>query len=104
MKDIQELSFQILSNVGEAKSCYIEAMETSRDGDFIAAVDKIVEGEKHFLEGHRAHMQMLQSVGSEETPINLLIAHAEDQMMATDTVKIVAKEMIEVYKLIHSKL
>lgn len=104
MKGLQELSFQILSNVGEAKSCYIESMEIARDGDFVAAVEKIVEGEKHFLEGHRAHMQMVQSAGSEEKPINLLIAHAEDQMMATDTIKIVAKEMIEVYKLIHSKL
>lgn len=103
MEGLQKLSFQILSNVGEAKSFYIEAMSTARAGDFDKAVALIEEGEGHFLEGHRAHMKMIQTAGSEEQPINLLIAHAEDQMMATDTIKIVANEMIEVYRLIHSK-
>lgn len=103
MEGLQKLSFEMLSNVGEAKSCYIEAMSTARVGDFDEAAKLIEEGESHFLNGHRAHMQMIQTAGSEESTINLLIAHAEDQMMATDTIKIVAKEMIEVYKLILNK-
>lgn len=103
MKELQKLSFEMLSNVGEAKSCYIEAMAIARKGDFDKAVSLIAEGEEHFIEGHRAHMKMIQTTGSEEKSINLLIAHAEDQMMATDTVKIVANEMIEVYKMILSK-
>lgn len=104
MEGLQKISFEMLSNVGEAKSLYIEAMREARKGSFDEADAKIEEGEKYFVEGHKAHMKMVQSAGSEEKPINLLIAHAEDQMMATDTVKIVAVEMIEVYKLIHTKL
>lgn len=103
MEDLQKISFEMLSNVGEAKSCYIEAMAAARAKDFKKATDLITEGEGHYLEGHRSHMKMVNMAGSEGKAINLLIAHAEDQMMATDTVKIVANEMIEVYRLIHSK-
>lgn len=103
MENSQKLSFEILSNVGEAKSCFIEAMAKARVGDFEGAQSLIEEGEGHYLEGHRSHMQMVQLEGSEDKAINLLIAHAEDQMMATDTIKIITNEMIEVYKLIHTK-
>ena len=103
MEDLEKLSFLMLSNVGEAKSCFIDAMSIARTGKFEEAAKMIEEGEEHFREGHRSHMQMVQTAGSGQKPINLLIAHAEDQMMATDTIKIVANEMIEVYKLIHSK-
>ncbi|NLC54457.1 MAG: PTS lactose/cellobiose transporter subunit IIA [Erysipelothrix sp.] len=103
MEGLQQLSFEMLSNVGLAKDCFVKAMQVARVGKFDEATDLIKEGEGHFIEGHRAHMQMIQSTQGEETAINLLIAHAEDQLMATDTIKIVTKEMIEVYKLIHNK-
>ena len=104
MDNLQKLSFEMLSSVGEAKSCFIESMAKARINDFESANTLYEEGEGYYLDGHRSHMQMIQSAGSEEKGINLLIAHAEDQMMATDTMKIVSKEMIEVYKLIYTKL
>lgn len=101
MNQIEELSYQMLSNIGEAKSCFIEAMAAARVNEINKAKSLIKEGEDHFTEGHKAHMRMTQLT---DVYINLMVAHAEDQLMATDTIKIVAKEMIEVYKLIHSKL
>lgn len=101
MNQIEDLSYQMLSNIGEAKSCFVEAMAAARENDIDKANQLIIEGEEHFTEGYKAHMRMTQLT---DVYINLMVAHAEDQMMATDTVKIVAKEMIEVYKLIHSKL
>lgn len=101
MNKVEELSYQMLSNVGTAKSCYVEAMAAARVFEIDKARNLIKEGEQHFIEGHKAHMRMIQLT---EDSISLIVAHAEDQLMAADTIKIVAKEMIEVYNLIHSKL
>lgn len=102
MENIQQLSYDMLSNVGEAKSYFIEAMKLARQGNFVEAEQSLVKGEEFFLEGHKAHMKMIEEHKA-ETGISLVVAHAEDQLMATDTIKIMAAEIIEVYKAILKK-
>ena len=50
-------------------------------------------------EAHDAHLQLLQKEASENTPqVSMLILHAEDQFMSSETMKLFALELIEVYK------
>ena len=99
MNGLELISFQIITAVGTAKSNYIEAIREAKTGDFRKADKLMEEGKKNFLEGHKAHSALLtKEADGEKTEITLLLMHAEDQLMAADTIKIMAEEFIDLYK------
>ncbi|MFF3021721.1 PTS lactose/cellobiose transporter subunit IIA [Gottfriedia sp. NPDC057948] len=99
MEQNELICFQIISAVGSAKSMYLEAMVEAKNGDFEKAALLIEEGRDVFLKGHHYHAKLIQQEASgEKTDINLLLVHAEDQMMSAETIKIMAEEFIGLYK------
>ena len=51
----------------------------------------IEEGDAAFIEGHDAHAGLLQKEASGEgNTVNLLILHAEDQLMSAEAFKTIA--------------
>ena len=98
-EEIQLQSFQIISGVGCARSCYIDAIHLARDGKFEEAEAKIAEGQQHYAEGHAAHGGLVQQTAAgEDLSIDLLVVHAEDQLMSAESFKIIAEEMIASYR------
>jgi Phosphotransferase system cellobiose-specific component IIA len=98
MEGIELTCFQLISLNGVARSCYLEAIYAAKEGDFQKARELIAEGEVNFLEGHRVHAQLIQQEASGNSVVaNLLLIHAEDQLMSAETFKIVAEEFIAVY-------
>ena len=94
------ISFQIISAVGTAKSMYIEAIEEAKKGNFDQADALIKEGSLIFLDGHKAHASLIQKEASgESVEFSLLLMHAEDQLMNTETIKIFAQEIITLYRI-----
>ena len=79
MKDLELKSFEIISNVGTARSCYIEAISHAKKFDFEMA-------------------ENLMKDGIEEFPFSLILMHAEDQLMSAEGFKIIANEFIDIYK------
>ena len=99
MENYELVCFQIISAVGAARSCYVEAIQAAKKGDFDGARELIKEGEETAIAGHHAHMDIIQKEASgENCKIGLLLMHAEDQLMCAETVKIMAEEMIELYE------
>lgn len=99
MEGLELIAFQIISTVGAARSLYIEAIQDAKKGDFEEANKKIDEGSQLFLEGHHAHAELIQKEASGEiTNLNLLLVHAEDQLMSAEAFKIISEELIDVYK------
>lgn len=99
MEGLELTAFQIISAVGTARSCYIEAIQEAKKSNYEAAEKLIAEGDEAFVEGHDAHAGLLQKEASGEGGnINLLILHAEDQLMSAESFKILANEFIDVYK------
>mgnify|MGYP001157833089 CR=1 FL=1 len=99
MEGIELLSFQMISFNGSARSCFIEAIAAAKEGDFDRAESLMAEGEEQFIEGHRVHAQLIQQEAQEgNTEINLLLVHAEDQMMSAEILKILSAELIEIHK------
>lgn len=97
--DMEMLCFEIISNVGMAKSCYIEAVKLARTGGIEEGKAKIKEGEEFFLKGHRAHSKFIELDASDKLPnTRLILAHAEDQLMSTETIKLMALEFIYLYE------
>jgi PTS system cellobiose-specific IIA component len=71
----------------------------AKSGDFDQARELMEEGDNHFSQGHHVHAKLIQQEASGETPqMHLLLIHAEDQMMPAETLRIVAEEMIDLYK------
>ena len=99
MEGLELIAFQIISAVGTARSCYIEAIQEAKKGNYESAEKLIKNGDEAFVEGHDAHAGLLQKEASGEGGnINLLILHAEDQLMSAEGFKTIALEFIEVYK------
>lgn len=103
MDELELVSFQIISAVGMAKSTYIEAIHAAEIGDFDLADAKIKEGEDVFVTGHTAHASLIQKEASGEHVVpNILLMHAEDQLMSAETIKIMALEIIKLNKRLHA--
>lgn len=87
------------STVGTARSCYIEAIQKAKEGKWEEIDELFKTGDEAFNEGHDAHMGLLmkEAEGKSEG-VNLLLLHAEDQLMSAEGFKTVALEMIDVYK------
>jgi len=99
MTDVNMVSFKIISNVGMAKSLVMEALYAAKEGDFVLAEDKLKESTTYFGEGHKAHAAIIQKEASgEKVEISLILMHAEDQLLNTETMSELVKEMIEMYK------
>ena len=98
MENIEVISCQIIAASGGAKSSYIEAIGLAKEGKFEEAERMIEEGAKIYVQGHKAHADLLQMSAEGKLEIPLLLMHAEDQMMNCETMKIVAQEMVAQYK------
>lgn len=52
MEGLELTAFQIISSVGTARSCYIEAIQAAKKSDYEEAEKLIKEGDEAFIEGH----------------------------------------------------
>ncbi len=103
MDELQKASFQIIAAVGMARSSYIEAVAAAKTGDFDKAEELMKAGDEQFLKGHDAHTELIQrEAGGDPVNMTLIITHAEDQLMSAESFKIVATELIDVYRHINA--
>lgn len=99
MEGLELICFQIISTVGNARSLYIEAIQSAKAGDFEKAEELIKEGEESFTQGHAAHGKLIQQeAGGEATTMTLLLTHAEDQLMSAEAFGILSREFVDLYK------
>lgn len=103
MKDeIVMISVDIISNAGNAKSCFVEAVEMAKNNKIRDARERITEGEKSLVESHKAHAKLLTMEANEKSlDFSLLLMHAEDQMMSIETLQIMAESFVELYEKIN---
>ncbi|QNO14058.1 PTS lactose/cellobiose transporter subunit IIA [Alkalicella caledoniensis] len=99
MEGMELISFQIVSAAGAAKSYYMEAITAAKSRDFEKADKIMAEGLQIFQDAHKAHASLIQKEASgEKIEFNLLFMHAEDQLMTTDLLKLMAHEIIDLYR------
>ncbi len=99
MDKVEMICFEIISSVGTSRSCYVEAIKEARNGDLLKADELITEGNEMLRKGHAVHASLVRDEAEgRKTDISLLLIHAEDQMMSAETLGIVSKELIELYR------
>lgn len=99
MEELELICFQLITAAGAAKSHYIEAIQRAKEGNFEEAAELIKQGDDMLKDGHVQHADLIQKEASGEgTTMTLLLTHAEDQMMSSEVFKVLAEEIIELYK------
>lgn len=99
MEEMEMLAVQMITFVGTARSCYLEAIKAAKGGDMEKAAALMEEGKENFAMGHHAHADILaKEAGGESVVISLILIHAEDQLMSAEGFRMIAEEFIDVYK------
>ncbi len=99
LEELEHACFQIVALVGNARSCFLEAISKAEQGDFEGAQASIAEGDKSFNEGHSAHLALLQrEANGEQLPFRIILLHAEDQLMSAEGFRILADTFIALYR------
>lgn len=99
MKELEKESFAIIAHTGEARSAYQEAVRAAKSGDFEAAQRLLAEGEEALIAGHVVHGSILAREGTpDKAAVDLLLVHAEDQLMNAETFRFLAREMVEIHQ------
>lgn len=99
MDNLELISFQLISNVGEARSALFEAMRAAREECFEEADRLVTEAEDSLIKAHESHSSLImQEAAGDKVQISLLLMHAEDQLMTTELLKGMAKEVILTHK------
>ena len=99
MEGLELVSFQIIAAAGSARSSYVEALQAAKNGNFEEAEALIKQGDTDFVEAHHVHAELIQKFAGGEVPgANILLIHAEDQVMSAEVLKLMALEFIELYK------
>lgn len=99
--NIEEISFQIIAAVGTARSLFIEAINEAKNGNFELAENKIKEGHQVFNQGHKVHLGLIAQEADENQEsvgFNLILMHAEDQLMSAESFGILAEQFVDLYK------
>ena len=101
--DKETIALTILSHSGMAKSLYLEAVNCAGEGKFEEARAKLDEGKQTFLNGHKAHADILTEFAKNpDVNVDLLMVHAEDQMASAELMQQMAYQMIVMYERIYN--
>ncbi len=100
LEQMQSVAFQIIAEVGTAKSMYMEAIRIAKEEkDFDAARKMIDEGQEMATSAHSHHFEIVQKeAGGEQLPFSIMLMHAEDQLLTTEVIKMMAIEVIDLHE------
>ncbi len=99
IENFEMICFQLITAAGGAKSNYIGAIQKAKEGAYDEAEALIAEGDELMKQGHEPHTELIQKeAAGEDLHMGLILTHAEDQMMSAEVFKVLAEEMIELYK------
>ncbi len=90
------ISMNIITHSGEAKSLGIEALRKSRENDNLEAKEMIETAKEKMKEAQEWHFKALIASSENKLEMDMLFIHAEDQMMTSDTILVLAEELIEI--------
>lgn len=98
MNSSDQISFEMIAKNGAARSLFIEAVQAAKNGNTSEAIRLMEEGEVMLIEGHMIHGELITKYArGEGVQMDLLLVHAEDQLMAAEMFKLMAREYIEIY-------
>lgn len=97
--DIETVVMELVVHGGNARSKALEAITAAGKGEFETAEAKMAECQESLIQAHHSQTDLLQAeVNGEQTPVTLLLVHAQDHLMNAITVRDLAQQMIQMYR------
>ncbi len=97
-EEMQMAAFQMIATIGGAKSAYMEAIELAKEGKTEEGLAKIEEGRTMMADAHHHHFQFVtKEANGEDLPFSLMLMHAEDQLLTTEVIELMATEFVKLY-------
>ena len=76
-----------------------KASQAVKAGDYETAAAKMKSGDEQYAAGHEQHAKLVQQeAAGDPVTMSLLLTHVEDQMMSTETVKLMVTALIDLYR------
>ncbi|MGX6970514.1 PTS lactose/cellobiose transporter subunit IIA [Vagococcus bubulae] len=89
---------------GDAKSNAVEAIQAAKASDFSMADEKLEAAKESLVKAHQSQTEMLtKEAQGESTEITLLTVHSQDHLMTGIAFTDLAKEIVDLYKVIDKK-
>lgn len=99
----EDIVMNLVVNGGDGKSKAIEAIRAARNRDFDLAQQKLAESEEALLKAHHFQTELLQEDLRSDEPVrvSLIMVHGQDHLMNAMTVRELAAELVETYKMLY---
>lgn len=89
---------------GNARSLAMEAIQAAKAGRLNEAEQRMEECEQALNEAHNTQTDMIQAeIRGEGMEVKLLMVHAQDHLMDAMVVRDLAREIIDLYKVIREQ-
>ena len=102
--ELISVAMQIILHAEDARVKVTEGLQEAKRFDFEKAEALMEEAEKAFVLAHKAQTEIIQNEASGESyEFSLLFAHAQDTLMTIHSELRMAKEMVDILKIIEEK-
>lgn len=93
----ERISFDIISNAGQARDLIYDALEFIRDKKYRNAESKIKDAEGLILKAHESHIYLVsEEAKGNKVPIDLLLSHAMDILITAESEKDMTQKIMEI--------
>lgn len=97
--EIQTIAFTIILHAGNGRTLVHESFPLMRAGKYEEAEAKLKEANDALVEAHNAQTDLLhQYANGEDINMEIIMVHAQDHLMTSTTLREMAVEMLEMYK------
>lgn len=94
--EVSDISCELISYIGSAKSSFIESLRLANRKKIAEAKAVFAEGEKDYITAYESHSKLLGLFASgQDVKIDLLLIHAECSLMSAEDMKALALDAIE---------
>ncbi|WP_160673286.1 PTS lactose/cellobiose transporter subunit IIA [Clostridium sp. C8-1-8] len=98
-QEMEMVTIEIVAYAGDARTCYVQALNAANAGDFDKASALVTEGNGLIAEAHKVQTKMLQMEASgEAVEVGFLTVHAQDHLMTVVLLRDIISNFIELYK------
>jgi PTS system cellobiose-specific IIA component len=100
MEELENVPFELILYAGNGRSYSMEAIQEAKKGNYAEADELIKKASKELGKAHEFQTKLIQSeANGESNPVNILLVHAQDHLMTAMTVRDLATEIVELYKI-----
>lgn len=102
--ELVSVAMQIILHAGDARNLTMQALGAAKKFDFEQAGKWMEEADQAIVQAHKAQTETVQAeMSGEKYQYSMLFAHAQDTLMTIMSEINMAKEMVDILKIIASK-